>query len=189
MKQQLKTYINRYVSFSDDEMDSFFKYLELKSYSKKEILLETNQICKHHYFIVDGLLRAHYINEKGTDKIIQFAIENWWITNLESYVRETPSIFTIDTLEKSTILSISKNNLEKAFIEIPKLERLFRVIAENTLVAIQRKNEFYMKLNSKERFLTLLESIPDFLQRVPMYMIASYLDITPEYLSEIRKKL
>ena len=76
-----------------------------------------------------------------------------------------------------------------AFIEIPKLERLFRIISENTLVAIQRKNEFYMKLNSKERFMTLLESIPDFLQRVPMYMIASYLDITPEYLSEIRKKL
>jgi len=189
MKQQLKTYINRYVSFSDEETDSFFKYLEVNSYTKKEILLETNQVCKHHYFIIDGLLRAHYINEKGVDKIIQFAIENWWITNLESFVRETPSTFSIDALEKSTILSISKENLEKAFIEIPKLERLFRIIAENTLVAIQRKNEFYMKLSSKERFLTLQRDIPDFLQRVPMYMIASYLDITPEYLSEIRKGL
>ena len=189
IKSQLKSYINRYIQFSDQEINSFFMYLELTSYSKKEILLDTNQICKHHYFIIKGLLRAHYINEKGADKIIQFAIENWWITNLESYARETPSTFTIDTLEKSTILSISKKNLELAFLEIPKLERLFRIIAENTLVAIQRKNEFYMKLNSKDRFLTLLESIPDFLQRVPMYMIASYLDITPEYLSEIRKNL
>ncbi len=189
MKQQLRAYINRYVSFSEEETDSFFKYLEVNSYSKKEILLETNQVCKHHYFIISGLLRAHYVNEKGVDKIIQFALENWWITNLESYVRNTPSTFTIDALENSTILSISKENLEKAFLEVPKLERLFRIIAENTLVAIQRKNEFYMKLNSKDRFLTLLESIPDFLQRVPMYMIASYLDITPEYLSEIRKNL
>lgn len=189
IKNQLKTYINRYIPFSDEETDSFFKYLVINSYSKKEILLETNQVCKQHYFIIDGLLRAHYINEKGTDNIIQFAIENWWMTNLESYVRETPSTFTIDTLEKSTILSISKDNLEKAFIEIPKLERLFRIIAENTLVAIQRKNEFYMKLSSKERFITLQRDIPDFLQRVPMYMIASYLDITPEYLSEIRKNL
>lgn len=189
IKEQLKSYINRYILFSDEEVDSFFKYLVIKSYSKKEILLETNQICKHHYFILNGLVRAHYINEKGVDKIVQFAIENWWITNLESYVRETPSTFTIDALEESILLSISKNNLEKAFIEIPKLERLFRIIAENTLVAIQRKNEFYMKLNSKERFLTLQRDIPDFLQRVPMYMIASYLDITPEYLSEIRKNL
>jgi CRP-like cAMP-binding protein len=189
MKQQLKTYINRYISFSDDETDSFFKYIEVNTYSKKEVLLEINQVCKHHYFIINGLLRAHYTDEKGTDKIIQFAIEDWWITNLESYVRESPSTFTIDTLEKSTILSISKTKLELAFIEIPKLERLFRIIAENTLVAIQRKNEFYMKLNSKERFLTIQRHIPDFLQRVPMYMIASYLDITPEYLSEIRKNL
>ncbi|MBL4642977.1 MAG: Crp/Fnr family transcriptional regulator [Flavobacteriaceae bacterium] len=189
IKNQLKSYINRYIPFSAEETDSFFKYLAIKSYSKKEILLETNQVCKQHFFIIEGLLRAHYTNEKGTDKIIQFAIENWWMTNLESYVRETPSNFTIDTLEKSTILSISKDNLEKAFIEIPKLERLFRIIAENTLVAIQRKNEFYMKLSSKERFLTLQRDIPDFLQRVPMYMIASYLDITPEYLSEIRKNL
>jgi len=189
IKNQLKTYINRYIPFSDKETDSFFKYLAINSYSKKEILLETNQVCKQHYFIISGILRAHYINEKGTDKIIQFAIENWWITNLESYVRESPSNFTIDTLEQSIVLSISKENLEKAFIEIPKLERLFRIIAENTLVAIQRKNEFYMKLSSKERFLTLQRDIPDFLQRVPMYMIASYLDITPEYLSEIRKNL
>lgn len=189
IKNQLKKYINRYITFSDEDTKIFLKYLELKPYSKKEILLETGQICNYHYFIIDGLLRAHYINEKGVDKIIQFAIENWWITNLESYVRNTPSTFTIDALEKSIILSISKDNLEKAFTEIPKLERLFRIIAENTLVAIQRKNEFYMKLNSKDRFLTLLESIPGFLQRVPMYMIASYLDITPEYLSEIRKNL
>jgi len=189
IKKQIKTYINRYISFSNKETDSFFKHIAIDSISKKEILLETNQVCKHHYFLIDGILRAHYINEKGTDKIIQFAIENWWITNLESYVRETPSNFTIDALEKSTILSISKVNLEKAFVENPKLERLFRIIAENTLVAIQRKNEFYMKLSSKERFLTLQRDIPDFLQRVPMYMIASYLDITPEYLSEIRKRL
>ena len=189
MKQQLKTYINRYIPFSDDETDLFFSYLAVNTFSKKDSLLEVNQICKHHYFIIDGLLRAHYVNEKGVDKIIQFALENWWVTNLESYVRETPSNFTIDALEKSTVLSISKENLEKAFIEIPKIERLFRIIAENTLVAIQRKTEFYMKLSSKERFLTLQRDIPHFLQRVPMYMIASYLDITPEYLSEIRKNL
>lgn len=189
IQQQLKKYINRYIPFSDQETTSFLKHIELNTYLRKEVLLNTNQICKQHFFIINGLLRAHYISEKGTDKIIQFALENWWITNLESYVRETPSTFTIDALEDSTILSISKEKLELAFIEIPKLERLFRIISENTLVAIQRKNEFYMKLNSKERFMTLLESIPDFLQRVPMYMIASYLDITPEYLSEIRKKL
>lgn len=189
MKQQLKNYMNRYVSFSDKEIDLFFNYLEVNTYTKKEILLEINQICNHHYFIIDGLLRAHYINEKGNDKTIQFAIENWWITNLESYVRETPSTFIIDALEKSTILSINKENLEKAFLQIPKLERLFRMIAENTLIAIQRKNEYYLNLSSKQRFITLLESIPDFLQRVPMYMIASYLDMTPEYLSEIRKSI
>tara|TARA_R110002073_G_scaffold89852_6_gene212516 strand:- start:32673 stop:33257 length:585 start_codon:yes stop_codon:yes gene_type:complete len=187
-QKQLKEYINRYIPFSDQEIILFFEFLEIKKYSKKELLLKTGRICNHHYFILEGLLRSYYIDEKGTDRIIQFAIENWWVTNLESYVRETSSTFSIETIETSTILSISKPNLELAFLKIPKLERFFRIITENTLVAIQRKNEYYMKLNSKERFETLLNSIPDFLQRVPMYMIASYLDITPEYLSEIRKK-
>lgn len=188
-QKQLKEYINRYIPFSDQEVLLFFEFLEIKKLSKRECLLPTNQVCNHHYFILEGLLRSYYIDEKGIDRIIQFAIENWWVTNLESYVRETPSTFTIEALEASTVLSISKPNLELAFIKIPKLERFFRIVTENTLVAIQRKNEYYMKLNSKDRFETLLKSIPDFLQRVPMYMIASYLDITPEYLSEIRKRL
>ncbi len=187
MKQQLHNYLNRYVTFSEEEVNLFYNYLTPKTFQKKEYLLKEGDLCKDKFFITEGLVRIYKIDLKGKEKIAHFGIENWWTTNMESYILEQPSQLYIQALENTSVLSISKTNLEKAFKKLPKLERMFRIITENMFVAIERKNELYMKFSGKDRYQNLVDRIPDFAQRVPQYMIASYLDITPEYLSEIRK--
>jgi len=188
MKQQLHNYLNRYVSFSETEVDMFYEVLTPKTFNKKDYLLKEGELCKDKYFIIEGLVRIYKIDAKGNEKIAHFGLENWWMTNMESFILQEPSLLYIQAIENTKVLAISKMNLELAFQKIPKLERLFRIITENMFVAIERKNELYMKYSSKERYHNLVDHIPDFAQRVPQYMIASYLDITPEYLSEIRKK-
>ena len=106
---------------------------------------------------------------------------------MDSFVNEIPSVNAIQALEKTTVLQLTKKDMESLFSKIPLLERAFRLISENMLIALQRRDEVYMKMSSQERYFNLVNNIPHFAQRVPQYMIASYLDITPEYLSEIKK--
>jgi CRP-like cAMP-binding protein len=188
MKEQIKTYFSRYVNFSNSEIDEFYSKLVSQTFQKRDYILREGQICKSNYFIINGLVRSFYIDDKGNEKITQFALENWWVTNMESFINETPSFSTIQAIEKTEVLIISKEKLEKLYISIPKLERLFRIITENMLIAIQRKNDIYFQMKSKDRYTSLINHFPNFIQRVPQYMIASYLEITPEYLSELRKK-
>ncbi|PIA79442.1 hypothetical protein BFR04_00920 [Gaetbulibacter sp. 4G1] len=187
MKTQLQNYLNRYASFSSEEIDRFYNYLTPRTFQKKEFLLKEGDICKNKFFIIDGLIRLFNIDNKGHENIIHFGIENWWTTSFESFITEKPSLLYMQALEKTTVLSINKENLEKAYQNIPKLERVFRITTENMLIAIERKNEFYTKMSSKERYDFFIKKLPSFAQRIPQYMIASYLDITPEYLSELRK--
>lgn len=187
MKSQLHNYLNRYASFSNKDINAFYGYLTTKTYEKKEFLLKEGDVCKYKFFIIKGLIRIFNIDDKGHENIIHFGIENWWTTNFESFITEKPSLVYIQALEETTVLAIHKDNLEKAYRSIPKLERVFRITTENMLIAIKRKNEFYIKMSSKERYDFFIKTLPSFSQRIPQYMIASYLDITPEYLSELRK--
>lgn len=188
MKEKLQHYISRYIQLDDSDFEHFYSLLQVDQFSKKEFLLEEGKISRNQFFILEGLVRTFYTDHNGNEKVIQFGIENWWVTDMDSFINQQVSMVTIQALEKTKVLSISKTKLDQAFLEIPKLERLFRIITEKSLVAQQRKSHFFMKASSKERYLGLIKAIPNFVQRVPQYMIASYLDITPEYLSDLRKK-
>ncbi len=187
MKEQIKIYFNRYVSFTDAEIDMIYAKLSTKTFQKKEFLLKENMVCRHNYFIIKGAVRSFYIDEKGHEKITLFAIDNWWVTNLESFIKETPSTLYIQAIEETTVLYLSKETLETLYAAHPKLERFFRRITENMLIANLRKSDFFLQMRSKERYTIFAEQLPNFIQRVPQYMIASYLEITPEYLSELKK--
>ncbi|PCI35228.1 MAG: cyclic nucleotide-binding protein [Flavobacteriaceae bacterium] len=188
MKTQLHQYLNRYVVFNDEEIDAIYERLALKTFKKKEYLLQEGQTCDAYYFVLSGLVRSYYTTVNGHEKITHFALENWWLTDLESFVSNTASYTTIQALEKTQILVLTKEVLESLYLKIPKLERLFRIITEKTLIAEQRRSSIYLQMSSRDRYLYLITNFPSFAQRVPQYMIASYLEITPEYLSELRKK-
>lgn len=188
MEESITNYLNRYVPFTDSEMRTLIQHLTVKTFRKKDFLLQENDICRYNFFITSGLVRSYYIDDKGTERITQFAIENWWITNLESFVRQTPSSVYIQAIEPTTVYCLSKEHLDALYVHIPKLERVFRILTENMLIAINRRNNVYLKLTSADRYQHFVEFLPDFVQRIPQYMVASYLEITPEHLSFLRKQ-
>lgn len=188
MIKKLHQYINRYVVFSTAEMALIYSHLTVQSFHKKEYILKEGQACLSYYFIMSGLVRSYYTTINGQEKITQFGLENWWITDLESYVTGNASYTAIQALEPTEVLVLTKEQQESLFIKLPKVERLFRMITEKTLIAEQRRNNRYLQMKSKDRYDDLVGNFPSFAQRVPLYMIASYLEITPEYLSELRNR-
>lgn len=187
MNPQLKAYIERYIQLDAKDCEFLADFFEERPYKKKSLLLESGNVCEHNFFLLKGLVRYYYIDANGQERTIQFGKEFWWVTVMDSFVQQKPSLINIQALEDVNALVIYKERLEELYEKVPKMERLFRKVAENWLIAQQRNSHFYMKANSKERYQNLVRSIPNFVQRVPQYMIASYLNITPEYLSEIRK--
>ncbi len=186
--EALKQHINKYIDCSEEDFELISSYLKPQDLKKKEHFLSEGQICKQYSFILEGLVRFYYIDEKANEVITQFAIENWWFTNYESFLTESPSRVYIQAIEPSQVVSLSKSGYEELLVKLPKLERLFRKMTENMLIATQKKYEYYLKMESKEKYEQILRHIPQLIQRVPQYMVASYLEISPEYLSQIRKK-
>ena len=187
MNPHLKAYIERYIQLDTKEYAVLPAFFEERSFEKKSMLLESGKVCGYNFFLLEGLVRYYYTDANGQEQTIQFGKEYWWVTAMESFVYQKPSLINIQSIEDVKTLVIHKERLEELYAKVPKMERLFRKVAENWLIAQQRNSHFFMKANSKERYQNLVRSIPNFVQRVPQYMIASYLNITPEYLSEIRK--
>jgi CRP-like cAMP-binding protein len=140
------------------------------------------------YFVDKGCVMMYYINSKSASQIVQFAIEGWWITDYSSFINSSLSEYYIQTIEKSSIISIEFSQLESLLKEIPQLEKYFRIIAQRALAASQVRAKYLYEMSKEEFYVHFCTSFPEFVQRVPQYMIASYLGLTPEYVSEIRKK-
>ncbi len=189
MSLVFQQHIEKFVQISDEEFDEIWKFFETKEVLKKENLLEEGQLCKFHYFVLEGLLRKFYINEKGIEQTTEFAIETWWLTDNIAYERKQPTEFYIQAIEKSQILYISKDNQEKLLNAFPKMERYFRFVYQRAYAAAQMRVKYLFSLSKEEFYFELLRKHPEFVQRVPQYLIASFLGFTPEYLSEIRKRI
>jgi len=159
--------------------------LELK---KKEYLLTEGQVCKFNYFVEKGCIRMFYINDKIVEQTTQFALEEWWLSDYFSFAKQLPSQYSIQAVEKSLVVAIDYQLQDKLFDEIPQLERYFRIMMQRALAASQLRVKLIYQLSKEEMYKHFNTSFPHFFQRVPQYMIASYLGLTPEYLSELRKK-
>lgn len=188
MSNIFKKHIEKFAHVSDDEFEEIKKFFDIRDLAKKENLLEAGQICKHHYFVLNGLLRKFFINEKGIEQTTEFAIETWWLTDNFAYEHKIPSEFYIQTVEQSTILYISQDKQEKLLKAFPVMERYFRFVYQRAYAAAQRRIQYLFSFSKEEFYFQAIRNHPEFVQRVPQYLIASYLGFTPEYLSEIRKK-
>lgn len=147
------------------------------------------QPCRELYFVEKGCLRMYYITRKSTEQITQFAIDGWWIADYFSFMDKTTSEYYIQCIEKSKVISIDVNQLDQLLKELPQLERYFRIIMQRTVAANQHRSKLMSEMSKEEFYYHFCSSFPEFIQRVPQYMVASYLGLTPEYVSELRKKL
>lgn len=188
MHQALLHHIQRFVSLTEEEMNGITTYFITKKTAKKEFLFEEGQLCTANYFVVKGCYRLYFVNDKGVENIVQFAIENWWIADYMSLEKQTPSSFALQSIESGEVLILEKQAQEELFQKVPKLERYFRIIAQRANAAAQIRTKYISELSGEERYFQFTESFPDFVQRIPQYMLASYLGFTPEFLSKLRAK-
>lgn len=188
MSDIFKNHIAKFAHVPEDDFEQIIKFFEIKQAAKKENLLEEGQICRHHYFVLEGLLRKFYINEKGTQQTTEFAIETWWLTDNYAYENLLPTEFYIQAVEKSTLLYITPEKQQKLLEEFPAMECYFRFVYQRAYAAAQKRIKFLFSFSKEEFYFQAVRNHPEFIQRVPQYLIASYLGFTPEYLSEIRKR-
>lgn len=180
--------IRKLVVLNEREVTVFNKYVETHLLKKKEFINPENSVCKQLYFVEKGCLRMYFINNKGVEQITQFALDGWWISDYQSFMNKTPSDYYIQAIEESTIVSIDNQNFDKLLIELPHLEKYFRIILQKAVAGAQHRSKLLYEMSKEEFYIHFSTSFPEFMLRVPQYMIASYLGLTPEYLSELRKK-
>lgn len=188
MPKIFKDHLQKFITITDEEFALILDYFEIKTFRKKENLLEEGEVCKSNYFVLNGLLRKFFINEKGVEQTTDFALESWWMTDNFSFERQAPADFSIQTVEKSEVLTISKDSQEKLLNDFPIMEKYFRFVYHRAFASNQRRVKYIYSYSKEDFYLSFQKQYPEFVQRVPQYLIASFLGFTPEYLSEIRKK-
>lgn len=186
--QNFIDHLKKHVELTADEIDILTAYVKVKTFHKKEYLLEEGHICKANYFVERGLLRLFYINNKGVEQVTQFALENWWLSDYMSYIMQSPAKFYIQAVETSEVVLIRYDKQEELFKQLPQLERYFRIMTQRAYAAAQMRVKYYHDYSKEENYRLFVSLFPEFVQRIPQYMLASYLGLTPEYLSELRKK-
>jgi CRP-like cAMP-binding protein len=188
MFDEIVTHMRKHISLSPVEEEILMDELSLRHLKKKEHLLRAGEVCHDNYFIVKGCFRLYLITAKGAEQVIQFGIENWWITEYFSLKTGHPSNFYLQAVEPSTVVVLKRSAEEALFAKIPQLEKYFRLVLEKAYAAQLNRIHYIFNLTGEEQYRMMVEKYPEFVQRVPQYMLASFLGITPEFLSALRAK-
>lgn len=178
-------HISQHVTLSDQEKENLSSTLVYKKFRKRQYLLQEGTLCTYDYFVISGCLRQYEVSENGRENTVQFAFENWWISDWYSMIHTQPSVYNIEALENSEVFMIEKNRLEQLFIEIPALETYFRKILLQAFISLQKRILFLQK-PAEERYQEFVKRYGWFEQRLSQQHIASFLGITRETLSRLK---
>jgi len=182
-------YFSNILPLNSEEIDALKKTFKERRIKRRQFILQEGDVCKLNTFVVEGCFRMYFVDEKGKEYNIQFAVENWWIGDISSFHSEEPSKLYIEALENSVILQIKKQDQLDLFVNHPKFNQIFRVFTENALVTYQRRVLQNISSTAEERYLDFMKRYPYFFNRISNVQIASFLGVTPEFLSTIRKKI
>lgn len=189
MHSEILQHILKEISLSKEEQEEFVSILSEKKISKKDFLIKPGDSVTSEYYVVQGCLKAYYLDQNGDKHILQFAVEDWWISDFEAFFNETPAKLYVEAIEDSVLLGINKAALETLYHRIPQFERFFRIKTTGAFVALRSRILSSLQKTYKQRYLEFCETYPSIEKRVPNYHIANYLGIKPESLSRIRKEL
>jgi len=181
--------IAKHVKLSEGEEARFISLLSEKKLHKREVLHKEGEICRHSAFVTDGALKGYSVDKTGGEHVLNFAVSGWWIADMYSLFSKRPGVIIIEALADSRVLLLSRDSQEILFNEVPKLERFFRILVENSLVANQQRLLDNLSLSAEDRYLSFIKKYAFVLQCAPLHTIASYLGITPEFLSKIRRNI
>lgn len=188
MIPELTAHIRKFTALPDGAEGILADFIEPATFRKKALLLRAGHACTANYFIVKGCCRSFQVNEKEAEIINHFAIENWWITDYFSLESRKPSEYNIQAIEDTECAVLYRDRQDELFEKLPQLERYFRIISQRALAAALQRVIYLFSHTGEERYEHFRQSFPEFVQRVPQYMLASYLGFTPEFLSKIRAR-
>ena len=188
MFQNINAYILKSVSLSAGELEYFNSILQYKVIPKKTMLLQAGNICNFEAYVIKGCIREYYIDSNGAEVTLQFAVEDWWVSDITSFQDQKVSNMYIETLEDCELLMLSRESKEQLLAEVPKLERMFRLMIQRHLSVVQNRLFKTVTHSGMEKYLEFIKRYPTIPQRVPQHYIASYLGISPEFLSKLRTR-
>ena len=181
--------ISKIISLTEYEQKLFMSKVEVKQFKAKTIILSPGEICKYSYFVNSGILRSFNINDNIVEHVLNFACTGWWISDMYSFITQKAGDLFIEVLEDAEVIVLSKENQEILYQEIPKLERFFRILIENSLVSNQERLMDNLSLTAEERFEKFRKKHPTLIQKVPQKQIASFIGVTPEFFSKMKSKM
>ena len=187
--QSILENIAKHVTLTPEEQELFLSKTETRQFKVKTILLSAGEVATCTYFVNSGILRSFNINDNIIEHVLHFACEGWWIGDMYSYISGKPGNLFIEVLEDAEVVIITKENHQKLYQEIPKLERFFRILAENSLVSHQERLMDNLSLTAEERFEKFCSKYPTLIQKVPQKHLASYIGVTPEFFSKMKSRL
>jgi len=186
--QQLLNHIEKFCSIEADKAGLIESFFEHRVYKKKELLLIESQRCFEKFFIIKGCVQLCYLRQNGTEQTIDFALENWWTSDFTAFQQCIAAQFSIRAIEPTEVLCISAEGQHELLKQVPEMNQYFHLVFQRAYAASQMRFRFLFELSKEELYLHFLKHFPTFTQRVPQYLLASFLGFTPEYLSELRKK-
>lgn len=189
MTESLKKHIKEYIEISEDHLNRYCHAFQLQKIKKKDFILKEGNICEFEGFVVRGCFKVFHTHHNAVEQILYFGVENWWISDIDSFINSIPSKLNIQALEDSEILLISKKDKEKFYQEMPEIERLMRLKFQRSIIALQRRIIDNLSKPSDERYQDFLKDYPQTAHRLTNIQIAAYLGVTPEFISRIRRKI
>ena len=183
---QILSNIDKHIKLPQPEKEHFLSLLISRKLKRKQFLLHENEVCQYSAFVLDGCLRGYTVDQQGFEHVLQFAPENWWIADMYSLLSQKPGQLNIDALEDTEVLLLPKSEQEKLYLENPKFERFFRIITENSLVSNRQRVIDGLSLSAEERYHGFCKRYPSLIERLPQKQVASYIGVTPEFLSKLK---
>ncbi len=182
-------YFNNFLPLDEGEKSVVEEVFKERKVKRRQFILQEGDVCKHNTFVVEGCFKMYMVDPNGKEHNLQFAIENWWIGDIGSFHSGEPSRLNVEAIENSVILQIKKEDQWKLFVDYPKFNRIFRVLAENAMVSLQNRILQNISSTAEERYLEFSKKHPQLFNRISNVQIASYIGVTPEFLSTIRKNI
>lgn len=185
----LITSLQQYIPLSDRDQQLIIACLRERKVKKGQFLVHEGAVSRCTNFVNEGSVRTYFIDLNGQEHIVQFAIEGWWISDLNSFILQVPATFNVQAIEDSVILELPFESLELLYEQIPKLERYFRIVTQRAFVAFQQRVVQNISMTAEDRYLAFQQKYPKIELRIPQRLVASYLGISAEFLSKIKKRL
>lgn len=182
-------HIRSFVDLSLEEADKVISLLKFRKYQKGQFVVQAGDVCREQSFVNVGCLKTSRLDENGKEHVVSFAVENWLTGDLGSFIAQTPADYNVQCLENCELIQFPHEIMEKLYVEVPAMERFFRLLIQRAYVAAQRRIIDRMSIPAAENYLNFSQTYPELNRRIPQYLIASYLGITPQFLSQIKRKL